>query len=229
MFDINNLDIDLESSDIYQILPHTLAVGWSGGLDSTALLLLLKQQGFNIQAWHIDHAWHEQSAQDSIVLEQRAKEWGIPFFSKRLPYQHQRNREAEARKGRYAAFQDLAATTGIQHLALAHHADDQVETVCMRMLQGSGVMGLRGIQAHMSVQSLHIYRPLLHVRKHAIQQCLQINHIPWLEDCSNTDVSLWRNKIRHHLLPAIQANGVDPYDLWMRWQQQAVRLADDIE
>ncbi|MDQ6974377.1 MAG: tRNA lysidine(34) synthetase TilS, partial [Mariprofundaceae bacterium] len=222
MLNITDLSMD-------QALPHTLAVGWSGGLDSTALLLLLKQKGFNIQAWHIDHAWHEQSAQDCNLLKQRAKDWGIPFLSKRLPHYHQRNREAEARKGRYASFQSLAEKTGIKHLALGHHADDQVETVCMRMLQGAGVMGLRGMQSHMSVQALHIYRPLLHVRRHILEQCLKANHIPWLEDSSNSDVSLWRNKIRCHLLPAMQAEGIDSFALWMRWQQQAVRVSREIE
>lgn len=213
----------------HQPLPHTLAVAWSGGLDSTALLWALKEKGFHVQAWHVDHAWHDQSDQDALLLERRAKAWGIPFFSKRLPKFDKKNREAQARQGRYAAFQALSQETGIQHVALAHHADDQAETVCMRMLQGAGVMGVRGMQVQTSVQGLHIYRPWLHVRKHTIKKALQAKHIPWLEDNSNTDTSLWRNKIRLHLLPAMLAQGVDAYVLMMRWQQQAVRLSHAIE
>jgi len=219
----------LNTSAVKATLPQTLAVGWSGGLDSTALLLCLHQQGFHVQAWHIDHAWHSHSAQDAHILGQQAQLWGIPFFSKRLHQASQTNREAEARKGRYESFQALALQTGIHDLALAHHADDQAETVCMRMLQGAGVMGMQGMRHQSYSYGLSIYRPFLHVRRSNLQQALQASGIAWLEDASNTDVRLWRNKIRLNLLPAMQACGVDAQQLWMRWQQQASRLSNIIE
>lgn len=219
----------LNTSPLKEILPKTLAVGWSGGLDSTALLLSLHQQGFSVQAWHVDHAWHAHSAEDALMLKQRAQSWGIPFLSMRLIQANQSNREAQARQGRYDSFHCLSHETGVKHLALAHHADDQAETVCMRMLQGAGVMGLRGMRSYTVMQGLHLYRPLLHVRRNILKQALQASDIPWLEDDSNADMSLWRNKLRLYMLPAIQAQGVDSHQLWMRWQQQAIRLSEEIE
>jgi len=226
---IVDVDAWLNISLLQENLPHVLAVGWSGGLDSTALLLCLHHQGYAVQAWHIDHAWHKQSAKDATLLEQRAQSWGIPFFSRRLLHTHQSNREAQARQGRYDAFQSLAAETGIHNLALAHHADDQAETVCMRMLQGAGVMGLRGMQHQSSFHKLTIHRPFLDALKEDIQQAMMLAQLPWLDDISNKDVSLWRNKIRLLLLPAMQAHGIDSRQLWLRWQQQALRVSQDIE
>jgi len=219
----------IRTSALKDNLPKTLAVGWSGGLDSTALLLCLQQQGFHVQVWHIDHAWHHRSSQDARMLEERAQAWGIPFFSRRLKPAKGNNREAEARKGRYQAFQALASQTGIQNLALAHHLDDQIETLCMRMLQGAGVMGMQGMRHHTLSYGINIYRPFLHLCRSELKQVLQKHGIHWLEDASNTDTTLWRNKIRLHLLPTMQTYGVDTQQLWLRWQQQAVRLSQEIE
>jgi len=66
-------------------LPQQLATGWSGGADSTALLLALKEAGYDVQAWHIDHGWRQSSAQESELLGAKAASWGIKFISARLP------------------------------------------------------------------------------------------------------------------------------------------------
>ena len=219
----------LLDGELAESLPDCIAVAWSGGIDSTALLLLLHELGFHVQAWHVDHAWHEASAADADMLRCRATSWDIPFYSRRLSTVTMSNREAHARHGRYLAFQSIANQTKVYDVALAHHGDDQAETVCMRMLQGSGVMGLRGMQSQSAIHGLRLYRPLLHVRRHALLLALQQAGIPWLEDRSNRDLQLWRNRIRLQLLPAMQAEGVEPYQLWTRWQRQAKRIADLVE
>lgn len=203
----------------------TVAVGWSGGIDSTALLLALRTLGLQIQAWHIDHAWHVDSASDAQRLAELAAHWGVCFKSIRLESAAQSNREAHAREGRYVAFQRLSEQTGIQTLMLAHHADDQAETVCMRMLQGAGVMGCRGIGRDIHRHGLHICRPLLHIRRDNLKHALQDKGVSWLHDSSNDDVALWRNRIRKQLFPRMQEAGIEPYDLFRRWQQQADNLA----
>ncbi|MDQ6978653.1 MAG: tRNA lysidine(34) synthetase TilS, partial [Mariprofundaceae bacterium] len=208
-----------------QISPqHTIAVGWSGGIDSTALLLALKQAGHTVQAWHIDHGWHAQSAAWGHALQQQAQAWGIPYLHHRLTLPAANNREAAARQGRYQAFSALAAEHPIRLLCLAHHADDQAETVCMRLLQGAGIQGCCGMRARRSMFNMQLARPLLHVRKHELTQALQQAAITTLEDPSNCDTSLWRNHIRHRLFPAIVRSGYTPTSLFHRWQQQALRL-----
>jgi len=206
-------------------LPGKLAVGFSGGIDSTALLLSLHGTGHEVVAWHVDHGWRADSAGEADDLGRRMRLWGIEFYSARPGAASARNREAVARKARYAQFLCWAMDQGVTTLCLAHHRDDQAETVCMRMLQGSGVVGCAGMKPERTLNHLHIVRPLLQVPKSALQAALRQAGVGWLEDASNQDTSLMRNHIRYDLFPEMRRIGVDPTILFGRWQQQAVRLA----
>ena len=210
-------------------LPHQLAVGWSGGADSTALLLALKQAGYAVQAWHVDHGWRDSSIHEAAALHAQANAWRIPFLSSRLARPSGKNREAEARKGRLAQFQAWQARSGIRTLCLAQHREDQAETVCLRLLQGAGVGGCRGMWRQRHFGTLRIVRPLLHVSVQSLKQALMDAGIVWFEDPSNRDMSIWRNRIRHQLFPAMQQAGIAPYDLFLRWQRQAEILAQLID
>ena len=208
-------------------MPKQVAVAWSGGADSTMLLLLLKDLGFDVQAWHIDHGWHAQSFQLTTVLSKQAAQWAIDFHVKHLEKPKQ-NIESEARQGRYAAFADLAKEQSCYHVALGHHADDQAETVCMRLLQGAGVAGCQGIRMHREQSGLHFWRPLLDVSRHSIEAELKARGIPWTKDPSNEDESLWRNKIRHSLFPKMASHAINPQQLFLRWQKQACEVQQKI-
>ena len=204
-------------------------MAWSGGADSTALLLALMAQGHRVQAWHIDHGWRAGSAAEAERLGQLARRWGVPFLSARSPAASSRNREAEARGFRYRQFARWAETQGMHVLCLGHHHQDQAETVCLRMLQGAGPHGIRGMAPRRERDGMVLYRPLLHVPREALRQALQRAGVAWLEDASNSDAALWRNRIRHHLFPAMQAAGTDPWRLYRRWGEQAARLADIVD
>jgi len=205
-------------------LPDTVAVGWSGGADSTALLLALQSRGQRVHAWHVDHAWRETSADEALYLAKVAEKWGIPFSSARLASAPEVNREAAARQARYAQFARWAEQQGISTLCLAHHRDDQAETVCMRLLQGAGAGGCQGMQRQRILGTLRIVRPLLHVPGLELRLALQRADVNWLEDPSNSDMSVWRNRIRHRLFPAVRQTNMLPEELFLRWQQQAERL-----
>lgn len=210
-------------------LPTRLAVAWSGGADSTALLLALLTQGHAVQAWHIDHGWRTESAAEAEELAWRAAEWGVPFFSVRCPSVPAGNREAAAREFRYRQYLSWAEAQEVHVLCLAHHREDQAETICLRMLQGGGVHGIRGMPAMRESHHLKLCRPLLHVSRNDLRQALLQAEVSWLEDPSNSDLSLWRNRIRHRLFPAVQAAGTDPWSLFLRWGAQAGRLAAVID
>ena len=205
-------------------LPDEVAVGWSGGADSTALLLALQAAGHRVHAWHVDHAWRDDSADEALVLAEMAENWGISFSSVRLACAPEANREAKARHARYAQFEKWAGQQGISTLCLAHHRDDQAETVCMRLLQGAGAGGCRGMQRQRMLGTLRIVRPLLHVPGLELRLALQQAGVNWLEDPSNSDTTVWRNRLRHRLFPAIRQAGVLPDELFLRWQQQAEKL-----
>jgi len=205
-------------------LPKRLAVGFSGGVDSTALLLALHTLGHEVVAWHVDHGWHVDSGRDAERLSRQANVWRIEFHSAHVDAVSDSNREAVARKARYARFLRWAQTQDMHTLCLAHHLDDQVETVCMRMLQGAGVVGCMGMRPERTLEHLDILRPLLHVPKSELKEALIQADIGWLEDVSNRDTTLMRNHVRHHLFPYMRKKGVDPTDLFNRWQVQASKI-----
>jgi len=213
---------------IKKSMPKKIAVAWSGGADSTFLLICLQRQGYQVQAWHIDHGWSERSKEIADTLASKASLLCIDYKVIRLK-KPQKNLEAEARKGRYAAFEQLAEETGCFHVALGHHADDQAETVCMRLLQGAGVAGCQGMKRYRKHGALHLWRPQLHVPRVRIEQALVEEDMTWLEDPSNRDVSLWRNKIRLQLFPYMNDKGFNPQTLFLRWQAQAERLQHQLE
>jgi len=208
-------------------MPKVLAVAWSGGADSTALLIHLKEKGYDVCAWHVDHGWRQESRQQADILKEQANHWNIPFYSRTL-VKPLRNLEAESRALRYEAFMSMAKESACYHLALGHHADDQAETVCMRLLQGAGIAGCQGIKGYRKHQELHIWRPLIHIFKADIVLFLQFNQVNWIEDPSNQDTLIWRNKIRYQLFPLMQNKGVDPIHLFLRIQKQAVKLQRDV-
>jgi tRNA(Ile)-lysidine synthetase-like protein len=214
----------LSHSDI-PTLPNEVAVGWSGGADSTALLLALQARGQRVHAWHVDHAWRDASEEEALHLSEMAEIWGIPFSSARLACTPEANREASARQARHTQFERWAGQQGISTLCLAHHRDDQAETVCMRLLQGAGAGGCRGMQRQRMLGTLQVVRPLLHVPGLELRLALQQAGVSWLEDPSNSDLTIWRNRIRHRLFPVMRQSGVSPDTLFLRWQQQAEKLA----
>lgn len=211
------------------ILPSRLAVAWSGGADSTALLLALLSQGHQVEAWHIDHGWRADSASEAEALKRCAMQWGVVFRGMRSPVVPAGNIEAAARDFRYRQFAAWASSHGIHALCLAHHREDQAETVCLRMLQGAGVHGIRGMARERDASGLRLYRPLLHVPRRDLRSALRQAGVSWLEDPTNHDLGLWRNRIRHRLFPAMYAAGTDPWALFLRWQEQAERLATAID
>ncbi|MDQ7002401.1 MAG: tRNA lysidine(34) synthetase TilS [Ghiorsea sp.] len=209
-------------------MPKQVAVAWSGGVDSTALVLILRNAGFDVQLWHVDHGWSEKSGLVAVALAAQAKQWGLVFHLKQI-HKATRNIEAEARRGRYQAFTDLAKETGCKHIVLGHHAEDQAETVCMRLLQGAGVAGCQGMKQVRQQQGMTLWRPLLAVSKDVLKQCLISQQIVWHEDISNQDTTIWRNKLRHKLFPAMETCQIEPGKLFLRWQKQAERIQTEIE
>ncbi len=205
-------------------LPDSVAVGWSGGADSTALLLALVCSGRKVMAWHVDHGWRDTSAREAEQLAEQAEAWGIAFVAARLAVASHAS-EAEARTGRYAQFQVWSRQYQLATLCLGHHRDDQAETVCMRLLQGAGSVGCRGMWRERRIGHLRIVRPLLHLPASTIRQTMAQAGIDWLDDPSNRDLRIWRNRIRHRLFPAISKAGVAPDELFLRWQRQAECVA----
>lgn len=180
----------------------------SGGLDSTVLVQAMAQRVAKdrLRVIHVNHQLHSDADNWVEVVADHCRELALQFDSMTVSVDpKQGGLEAAARKARYAAF-EKALKPG-ETLVTAHHKDDQVETVLMRLLDGGGASQLKGIP---SLRPLSrgsdnaVWRPLLTVSRQAIQAYAQREGLQWVEDPSNQDRSLRRNAIRHELLPAME-------------------------
>ena len=188
-----------------------LRVGFSGGADSTALLVILCElfRGERFTAVHLHHGIRGRDADaDAVWCEAFCREHGIPFESVRLDVPSRRlsgeSLEAAARRRRLDYWRMSAGADGVA-VALGHHADDAVETLLLRLTRGSNVSGLVALRPLRFVGGVRFIRPLLVLRRVEIEAFLRACGIrEWCEDRSNRDVRLRRNAVRHRWLPVIR-------------------------
>jgi len=182
----------------------TLAVAFSGGLDSTVLLHALAQlETFNIEAIHVQHCLHPDSASWATHCIEVAKQLGVRATHLTVKVKNVGNGiEDAARRARYQA---IAAHTGPNVLLLtAHHLADQAETVLMKLLSGAGPRGVAGMQALTERREFLLARPLLGITKAQIVAYAKHYGLRWIEDPSNQSLQFRRNQIRQ-LMPQIAA------------------------
>lgn len=176
------------------------AVAVSGGVDSMALLLLLKEKNIPLQALTVDHGLRSESATEATQVAAWCKTLGIPHTT--LHWQHEKITSGvpeKARDARYELMFDWCRTNHIQHLFTAHHLDDQIETVLFRLTRGSGLVGLSGIMPITSREGIFLHRPLLSFPKSRLIATLEKAKQPWLEDPSNQNTAFTRNAMRTQL------------------------------
>jgi tRNA(Ile)-lysidine synthase len=196
--------------DFSPALPLTVA--FSGGADSTALLLACAEKWpGQVHAIHIHHGL--QAAADDFEQHCRAfcTLLNVPLTVKRVDGRHAPGQSPEdaARRARYKAFEAIApvehAQAAIQTIAIAQHADDQIETLLLALSRGSGLPGLSGMPASWARAGITYHRPLLAVRASDIRAWLASRGVAFIEDPSNVDERFTRNRIRSRLLPALEA------------------------
>ena len=187
--------------------PSRYAVAFSGGLDSTVLLAALNRLSPppQVRALHIDHGLHPDSATWERHCRTMATVLGASYESRRCTVQRVAGEslEAQARRVRYRALMQLVAPG--ETLLTAHHAEDQLETMMLRLFRGAGVRGLRGIARVQHFGSGLLARPLLGVSSQEILAVAQAWGLEWIEDPSNRDSRFDRNYVRAQLVPRITA------------------------
>ena len=180
-------------------------VALSGGVDSMVLAELMRCSGFDIAFAHCNfHLRSEESDGDERFVRDYAERVGVRLFVKHFDTtqyaeNHKISIEMAARELRYSWFDELMIENGFQKLAIAHHADDQIETFFINLLRGSGIRGLKAMQP---ANGLYI-RPLLWASREEIKNFAVENGIEWREDRTNQETVYFRNKIRHELLPVL--------------------------
>ena len=202
----------------------------SGGIDSVALLDVLQQLSarldFHLSALHVNHQLSPHAARWASFCRCLCRSRGIPIRTVRVTIPREENIESAARAARYAAFSREPG----DHVVLAHHQDDQVETVFLQLLRGAGVRGMaampfqrdegrgvrdkrkardegRGTRTRTAAQSLDtrpsILRPFLDVTRTEIEAYARARHLEWVDDESNASLHFQRNFLRHQVLPEI--------------------------
>ena len=185
----------------------SLVVAASGGVDSTVLLDVLDGLGYRLHVAHLDHALRSDSATDSRFVVAEAKRRGLPCSVERRDvgaYARTEGLSLEeaGRQQRYAFLDQVADRVGAEFIALGHHADDQAETVILRLLRGSGATGLGGMAIAREGRYL---RPLLRVRRAEIEEYARQRSLRYREDPSNRDSRFLRNRVRGELMPLLKS------------------------
>ena len=198
---------DLIESALAELQPGPILVAHSGGLDSTTLLHALAQSAAararGLRAVHVDHRLHADSAKWSQHCAELAGQLGVPIETRTVEIARTPGLglEATARRVRYGAIEDMLADDEI--LALAHHRDDQAETVLLKLLRGAGPEGLGAMRTLRRLGRGFAWRPLLTLPRATLRGYAEHHRLTWIEDPSNADVSLDRNFLRIEILPRI--------------------------
>jgi tRNA(Ile)-lysidine synthase len=196
-----------------------VAVGLSGGMDSVVLLHALHglapRIGYKLSAIHVNHGLSPNAGDWQKFCAALCLELAVPFKAIKVKVRKQgQGLEAAARAARRAAFSGLR----VDAIALAHHLDDQAETVLFNLLRGTGLAGASGMPARGKLGSKALLRPLLGVPRDAIRAYAVEHRLGWIEDESNDDETLTRNFIRRCVGPLLETK-------FPRWRENLARAA----
>ncbi|HEY9109992.1 MAG TPA: tRNA lysidine(34) synthetase TilS [Roseateles sp.] len=209
--------------------PELVAVAFSGGLDSTALLHVATRSGVRVLALHVHHGLQPQADDWAAHCKRVAHEFGADFACTRLSGSPERGDsiEAWAREGRHRALHDMAVAAGADLLMLAHHRQDQAETFLLQAMRGAGLAGLAGMPRAQWRDGLCWARPWLDQPRELILAYAEQHGLRWIEDPSNGDARYARNRLRQTVWPAFPAVEAGLAQA-ARLAQEAQQLAEEV-
>jgi len=184
--------------------PEKLGIAVSGGGDSVALLHILahcfQPDQVRLYAATVDHGLRPEAAEEARQVGELAKSLGVAHETlKWQDWDGRGNLQDQARRARYRLLSDWARSNGLFDVALGHTADDQAETVLMRLIRSAGVTGLAGMPVRRTVHGIGVFRPLLSIAREDLRAYLRQNGVGWAEDPSNDDLQYDRVKVRRAL------------------------------
>lgn len=205
---------DILREDCQLDLHQPIVVGVSGGPDSLCVLDVIHHSGYSPIVAHFNHKLRPEADQEAEIIQELAEKRGLPFTGGegevlKLAESGQQSIEEAARNARYRFMFATAVEIGAQAVAVGHSADDQVETVLMHLLRGSGMSGLSGMTPRALPnpwsEQIPLVRPLLGVWRVEILQYCQEQGLEPIIDATNQDLTYFRNRIRHELIPVLES------------------------
>ena len=217
-----------------------VVVGVSGGCDSVAALAILRmlsrhrRRAYRLTVAHLDHALRDESGDDAAFVVDLARRWNLPYTVERIDVaaiaaERSLGIEAAARMLRYEFLQRTAARAGGRYIAVAHHADDNAETICHRIFRGSHLRGAAGMRASRTMGETEtlLVRPLLNQRRTEIEAFCDRMNLTWRTDHTNAQSDFTRNFIRNKLLPLIRQRINPDGDMALVRLGKAIAQAED--
>ena len=202
----------------------TVVIGLSGGPDSMCLLSILEclPIKINIVCAHINHNIRKESEQEATFLKEYCANKGITFeytkFEKKSETQDYN--EAELREKRYLYFADIIAKYKAKYLFTAHHGDDLIETILMRITRGSNIKGYAGFPISTDKKTYQIIKPLIYLTKDEIVKYNKAHKIPSFEDVTNTSNKYTRNRYRQNILPFLKEENKNIHMKYLKFSKE---------
>ena len=212
-----------------------IVVAVSGGIDSMVLLDQLNRLKTSMKlkliVAHVNHAKRSASVEEYEFVKNTAHKYQNEFEGTTLEKLPKANFHTVARSKRYEFFKQVCEKYHANKLALAHHLDDQTETVLMRIIRGTSFKGYGGIHESTTMDNIEIIRPLLNVSRNDIEKYLKANHLDYRHDSSNDLDDYTRNRFRHHVIPSIEKENKEYRSKFMQftnYMQEANALVEQM-
>ena len=211
----------------------TVVVGVSGGPDSMALLYILvtlaKKKSFSLICCHVNHNVRKESKEEKVFLENWCYEHGVLFESMTIEHYSDDNFHNEARNIRYRYFEEMVAKYQANYLMTAHHGDDLVETILMRLVRGSTLRGYAGFKREVDKGSYLLVRPLISVSKQELLDYDEKMGIPYVIDNSNHKDKYTRNRYRKYVLPFLKQENPNVHEKFLKFSTMLGEYSDFID
>lgn len=191
----------------------------SYGPDSMVLLNLLQKEKLNIVVAHVNHKLRKESDQEELLLKKYCLNNNLIFESMTIDKYPKGNTEMNARKIRYDFFDEILKKYKSTNLFTAHHGDDLVETILMRLTRGSSFKGYAGFLKITKHDNYELIRPLIYITKEEIMHYVNINNIPYAIDYTNKEDKYTRNRIRNNILPELKKENKNIHKKFIKFSE----------
>lgn len=211
----------------------TVVVACSGGPDSMSLLYLLvkvkKALDINIVCAHVNHAVRKESDEEYIFVKKFCSNHGVIFEGMKIESYGDDNFHNEARTIRYEFFNKIVKKYKAKYLFTAHHGDDLMETILMRIVRGSTLKGYSGFSKEVKFNSYTLCRPLIEVTKDEIVRFLESNKIKYAIDASNSKDKYTRNRFRKYILPNLKKEDINVHEKFYKFSKTLQEYSNYID
>jgi len=211
----------------------SVVVACSGGPDSMCLLNLVLEQreekNLNIICAHVNHKMRIESEKEAEFVKEYCEKNKIIFEYMEITEYTEDNFHNQARIKRYDFFKEVLEKYQSKILLTAHHGDDLIETILMRIVRGSNLKGYSGFKKESKFLNYHIYRPLISITKNEIEKYNKDNNIPYVLDQSNEKDKYTRNRYRHQILPFLKNEDKEVHKKFLKFSEELINLENFLE